>query len=786
MAEDNIDFQFTGFGQLRQQIREAQLEMVNLAAAGKEGSAEFIAAAEKVGKLKDALGDATDSAAALGTAAGKFGTVTKSLAGVAGGFSAIQGAIGLAGGNAKSFEKTMAKVQSAMALTQGLSALAEAGDSFKNLGKIATSSFQSLGKTANGTFSSIKAGIAATGIGLLVVAIGAIAANFEEVKKVVYNLIPGLQDAVKFIGDIVQGFTDLIGLTSEEERQQEKATAARNKKIESLDREIALAKAKGENDKVFALQEKKLLEELTQARADYAKAVKDGDAEAKKAAGKRIDDLKNEIEINKVEKANALKDEKQKQADAAKDAADQAKAYAAERQAASDKIRAAEQKNILASIKDETERAKKAAEFDNENALKEINRGKYTANEKKRLREEAEKNYQAALAKIQEDDAARQKALQKELADALVNTDKEKFEQQQQQTTENYDKLIKKAEGNAEMQQKLEAQKQELLAEQAKAYEEKVAADKKAVDDKKKADDQEAFDKKVSLLDKEYQKRQTLLIEADLNEKEFAKQSEDLELKRLEDQLALAKKFGQDTVDLEQQVAEAKKAIRDREREELVANLNAAYDVGASLAQGLMDLDKARTDAALSNQNLSEEEREKIAKASFEKQKKLQYALAVIDAAKAVTSILAQYPKFDGGIAMTAALITTGITTAVNIAKIASTQYQSKTDKSKTSADAKPAGSRYQMGGVLGGPSHDMGGIRTALGEVEGGEFIVNRRSTANFLPILEQINNLGNIPGPQMPQVMQSPIVKTYVVASDMTSQQEADARLSQLARLD
>jgi hypothetical protein len=62
----------------------------------------------------------------------------------------------------------------------------------------------------------------------------------------------------------------------------------------------------------------------------------------------------------------------------------------------------------------------------------------------------------------------------------------------------------------------------------------------------------------------------------------------------------------------------------------------------------------------------------------------------------------------------------------------------------------------------------------------------MNRRSTANFLPILEQLNNLGNVPGAQVPAMTQTPIVKTYVVASDMTSQQEADSKLSQLARLD
>jgi len=154
----------------------------------------------------------------------------------------------------------------------------------------------------------------------------------------------------------------------------------------------------------------------------------------------------------------------------------------------------------------------------------------------------------------------------------------------------------------------------------------------------------------------------------------------------------------------------------------------------------------------------------------------------VIDAAKSVTSIIAEYPKFDGGIAMTAALIITGIATAVNIAKIASTQYQ---PKSGGGGAKKATGSAYAQGGLLGGPSHDLGGIKTSLGELEGGEFVVNRRATMDFMPLLNQINAAGQTPGPEMSKSQDQPIIKTYVVASEMSSEQEANAKLSALARL-
>jgi hypothetical protein len=76
-----------------------------------------------------------------------------------------------------------------------------------------------------------------------------------------------------------------------------------------------------------------------------------------------------------------------------------------------------------------------------------------------------------------------------------------------------------------------------------------------------------------------------------------------------------------------------------------------------------------------------------------------------------------------------------------------------------------------------------MGGIPTNLGELEGGEYVVNRASTMMFRPQLEEINTAGggmrdygyggfNGGG----NGGATPIFKTYVVASDMSDQQELD----------
>jgi hypothetical protein len=466
-----------------------------------------------------------------------------------------------------------------------------------------------------------------------------------------------------------------------------------------------------------------------------------------------------------------------------KEAADKAKAYAAERQAAQDKIRAAEQKNLLASIKDQEERDKKAAQIDLENTKREIDRGKYTAAEKKKLKIEADEAYALALAKINEDAAAKEKATQKELAAALINTDAEKFQQQQQQTTENYDKLIEKAKGNADMQAQLEAQKQELLVEQAKAYNEKVAADKKAADDKVKAEEAKTYKDKIDAISKTYDKEKALLEQKGLNSRQLRKEQDALELKELEEKLAATEKNNEEYYKLELALFQKKKGIRETEKAEVIDALNAGYEFAAGVANGLMELNQIKTDKILNDEKLSDAEKDKLAKEQFEKQKKLQYALAVIDGAKAVTAILS-VPDFTLGVASAIRLAAAAASTAFALSKISQTQYESKSSGGGA-AKGKSSGSMYQSGGILGGPSHDMGGIQTALGEVEGGEYVVNRRSTANFLPILEQINNMGNSPGPETPSMNQAPIIKTYVVASEMTNQQEADAKLSSLATL-
>lgn len=90
--------------------------------------------------------------------------------------------------------------------------------------------------------------------------------------------------------------------------------------------------------------------------------------------------------------------------------------------------------------------------------------------------------------------------------------------------------------------------------------------------------------------------------------------------------------------------------------------------------QGLSDIFFA---AKLSELDRGTAAYDEAARKQFNINKALSISTAVNNGALAVTSILAQYPKFDGGIAMIAALASSVITTAAQVAKIASSKYQS-------------------------------------------------------------------------------------------------------------
>jgi hypothetical protein len=247
---------------LRTQLKEATANVAIMADKFGATSKEAINAAKRAAELKDRIGDAKALTDAFNPDA-KFKAVAGALSGVAGGFSALQGAMALFGKENKNVEAALLKVNAAMALSQGLNALGDSIDSFTNLGTQirATTTYQNLNNAATKTaavvqkafgvavvetsvgFKVLKGAIAATGIGLLVTGLASVIANFDAISDWIKKSPLGA--FAKSVGELVEQFTDFIGVTSQAKRNIESLTASSKLRNDQIERDIKLLTAQG-------------------------------------------------------------------------------------------------------------------------------------------------------------------------------------------------------------------------------------------------------------------------------------------------------------------------------------------------------------------------------------------------------------------------------------------------------------------------------------------------------------------------------------------------------------
>jgi hypothetical protein len=183
-------------GSLKSQLREAQAEVAKLSEQFGVTSKEAANAAKRAAELKDQIEDAKALTDAFNPDA-KFEALSSSLLGVAGGFAAYQGALGLAGVESAKLEEQLLKVQSAMALAEGLQALGGAKDSFIQLGSV-------IKNQVVNAFGSLRAALISTGIGALVVVLGGIIANWKEFSKAITDTFPGFKKVTDFFKNFSQ------------------------------------------------------------------------------------------------------------------------------------------------------------------------------------------------------------------------------------------------------------------------------------------------------------------------------------------------------------------------------------------------------------------------------------------------------------------------------------------------------------------------------------------------------------------------------------------------------
>lgn len=390
----------SSIGEMKKLLKEANFELVKAQQNFGEYSQEAVNAAKKVATLKDTIQEAKETSD-LFDPGKKFQAFAGAISAVAGGFSAVQGALGLVGVESENVEKTLLKVQSALALSQGLSTIADAAKDFQRLNAIIqqTTIFQRANNIATAaavaiqrafgvatvqtatSFRILKTAIAATGIGLLVVGITAL------------------------IGKI-QDWTSSSDKAAEAQKKLAKETDFLNSQINN---EIAiLTSVGGKEDEIYRKRVQIANNELNVLRSA---AKQKGELTQEEI--KKFGELKTQLVTLEIDEKNRIKkvnEDAQKEKDKKdKEAADKAKAAAQEvinaNKEAQEQIRKLRQDAELNAIEDQNKRAIRQAEIEFENRKLEINALKASEQLKTQLITEEQKKRDATVAQLKQEAA---------------------------------------------------------------------------------------------------------------------------------------------------------------------------------------------------------------------------------------------------------------------------------------------------------------------------------------------------------------------------------------------
>jgi len=312
----------SNLGNLKQQLKQAQVEVQTLAEKFGATSAQAVEAAKKAAILKDKIGDAKALTDAFNPDA-KFKALSGALTGVAGGFSVVTGAMGAFGKQNEDVEKALLKVQSAMALASGAQAIGESIDSFKQLGAVikANAVFQKIMTAAQyaynlamalnpiGAIITATIALIAAGYALIKMFQASEQANVKNEAAVKKNTV-ALKEQIKSS----EKASEALKTKNGHEYEMAKASGASTKALRALalkhaEEEIALNKASLATAKNTYEKNKNTLANLINSGAsdELIEKQREVTTEARKASAEERKDLEDAIKNkNDIVRKNAV------------------------------------------------------------------------------------------------------------------------------------------------------------------------------------------------------------------------------------------------------------------------------------------------------------------------------------------------------------------------------------------------------------------------------------------------------------------------------------------------
>ena len=330
------------------QLRSLKNELSQLEVAGKGGTAQFRQLTLEAARLEDQVGDTRARVSNLASDTFKFDAAVQATQGLAAGFEVAQGAAALFGSESEDLQKSILKVQGAIAIANGVQQIANLLLEESKIKTLVLTNVQAayglVVGTTTGALKVFRLALAATGIGLLVLGVIALIQNFDKVKAALSNAIPGFKEVTQAIGSVIDTIKDFVGVSDEADKAAsafesaaKKQSAAADAAVERIQRQIDIEKSAGRSTVELEIQREQAVINANRAIiADYVKKAgtisslseeeklkaKEVNAEAVKAvqdASAKIIVIRNGVEREAAEKAEEAA---KKRAEAEKKAAE--------------------------------------------------------------------------------------------------------------------------------------------------------------------------------------------------------------------------------------------------------------------------------------------------------------------------------------------------------------------------------------------------------------------------------------------------------------------------------
>jgi len=732
----NTDQAGKSLKELKDFIKEGNNELARL----EVGSEQYTKLASKIGQAKDTVNELRETTALA--AEGAFTAIADVGSKIASGFQVASGAMALFGNDSKDLQKTLAQVQGAMAMAQGIKQLEDLGRTFKNL----KTTVLDFGKNVISTLQKMYATMLANPITALVVAIAALAA----------------------------GIIYLMNSEDDETEALKKNIAEREKQMAQMEKENTvinanakfrydLAKARGASEQeLFKIESENnalRIKQLQDQNNNVRKNLADNLAQQKKASGDEKNELidkynqqiqlldKNKNDISAINAQSRIKEaELNKKAEDDAKAKDKAAADRGRQNAEKANQDAEKQAQLQAeliktlanlrveNIKDEQKRAFEKLQLDYETQRKEYE-----------IKFKGKKELQDLLLQLDtkyfNDNISLQDKFDKDAEEKRKESEQKTIDAKIESLNDEFSKLKLQREVNTQDEIDLENKKYETL--KSNKYLSTLEIEKIELEHNIKMSEltekqiQEQNNINLKKKETEIEQKQNELAEKRLNDETTFEEERELALLREEIILNDINKSNEQKVAARIAYDEEIKKIDEAEAARKRQLISQGLDAAKGGLQATADLVNAFAGKSKAEQ-----------KKAFDFQKGVNIATATIDTYKAATAAFASAGNPIVGAIFAAIAVAAGI---ANIAKISSTQFEDKSGPSSAAAS---------------GPGASMGAFNPSLGA-----------------PVSNTSTNLASI---GFNNSNEQPQVKVFVAETDISNTQNKVKSIEQKASIE